>query len=172
MECLVYRVSMRNPGDASGISALIDGGTLAADEILAIFGKTEGNGCVNDFTRGYALSAVSAMLASRLGSADGAVPNRVAMVMSGGTEGGLSPHFLVFAARAGGAPQPGRKALAIGTAHTEKLPPEAIGRAPQAMAVAQAVQAAMERAAIPDARAVHLVPVKCPPPTRERIAQA
>src|SRR5260221_7148690 len=138
MECLVYRVSMRNPGDASGISALIDGGTLAADEILAIFGKTEGNGCVNDFTRGYALSALSALLAPRLGIAAAAVPDRVAMVMSGGTEGGLSPHFLVFAARAGGSPRPGRKALAIGTAHTETLPPEAIGRAPQAMAVAEA----------------------------------
>src|SRR5713101_8336016 len=103
MECLVYRVSMRDPGDASGISALIDGGTLAADEILAIFGKTEGNGCVNDFTRGYALSAVSAMLAPRLGIAADAVPDRVAMVMSGGTEGGLSPHFLVFAVSAGAA---------------------------------------------------------------------
>src|SRR5712671_2413548 len=172
MECLVYRVSMRDPGDVSGISALIDGGTLAADEILAIFGKTEGNGCVNDFTRGYALSAVSAMLASRLGIAAGAVADRVAMVMSGGTEGGLSPHFLVFAARAGGAPRPGRKALAIGAAHTEKLPPEAIGRAPHGMAVAEAVRAAMERAAIADASDVHWVQVKCPLLTRERIAEA
>jgi hypothetical protein len=100
MECLVYRVPMRDPGDASGITRLIDEGALAANEILAIFGKTEGNGCVNDFTRGYALSALSAMLAPRLGVAADAVPERVAMVMSGGTEGGLSPHFLVFAARA------------------------------------------------------------------------
>src|SRR5713226_5056798 len=106
MECLVYRVSMRDPGDASGISGLIDQGTLAASEILAIFGKTEGNGCVNDFTRGYALSAVSAMLAPRLGIAADAVPDRVAMVMSGGTEGGLSPHFLVFAVSAGAALKP------------------------------------------------------------------
>jgi hypothetical protein len=42
MECLVYRVPMRDPGDASGITGLIEG-ALAADEILAIFGKTEGN---------------------------------------------------------------------------------------------------------------------------------
>src|SRR6266446_1900662 len=138
MECLVYRVSMRDPGDVSGISALIDGGTIAADEILAIFGKTEGNGCVNDFTRGYAMSALSAVLAPRLGVAADAVPERVAMVMSGGTEGGLSPHFLVFAVRPGDAPRPGRKALAIGTARTEQLRPEVIGRAPQAMAVAAA----------------------------------
>jgi cyanuric acid amidohydrolase len=172
MECLVYRVPMRDPGDASGISGLIDQGTLAAAEILAIFGKTEGNGCVNDFTRGYAVSAVSAVLAPRLGIAASAVSRQVAMVMSGGTEGGLSPHFLVFAVRAGGATLPGRKALAIGTAHTETLPPEAIGRAPQATAVAAAVRAAMERAAIADSSDVHWVQVKCPLLTRERITEA
>src|SRR6266852_916377 len=157
MECLVYRVPMRDPGDASGVRGLIDRGALAADEIVAIFGKTEGNGCVNDFTRGYALSAVSAMLASRLGIAAGAVADRVAMVMSGGTEGGLSPHFLVFGTRAGGAPKSGRKALAIGAARTDPLRPEEIGRAPQAMATAAAVRAAMERAAIADATDVHWV---------------
>ena len=39
MECLVYRVPMRDPGDASGITRLIDEGALAADEILAIFAR-------------------------------------------------------------------------------------------------------------------------------------
>jgi cyanuric acid amidohydrolase len=128
MECLVYRVAMRDPGDASGITGLLDAGTLAAGEIVAILGKTEGNGCVNDFTRGYAMTTLSAALAPRLGIAADAVPGRVAMVMSGGTEGGLSPHFLVFAVRAGGAAQPGRKSLAIGTARTGTLRPEQIGR--------------------------------------------
>src|SRR6267143_3586668 len=172
MKCIVYRVPMRDPGDASGITGLIDGGALAADEILAIFGKTEGNGCVNDFTRGYAMSALSAVLATRLGVAADAVPERVAMVMSGGTEGGLSPHFLVFAVRPGDAPRPGRKALAIGTARTEKLRPEAIARAPQAMAVAAAVRAAMARAAIADGTDVHWVQVKCPLLTSARVAEA
>src|SRR5271167_2805253 len=97
MECIVCRVPMRDPGDASSVTGLIDEGVLATDEIVAIFGKTEGNGCVNDFTRGYALSALSTALASRLAITPQAVAERVAMVMSGGTEGGLSPHFLVFA---------------------------------------------------------------------------
>src|ERR1700761_418852 len=100
MECIVHRVPMRHPGDASGIIRLIDQGALAAEAIVAIFGKTEGNGCVNDFTRGYALTALSAALAPLMGLTSAAVQERVAMVMSGGTEGGLSPHFLVFAARA------------------------------------------------------------------------
>jgi hypothetical protein len=62
------------------------------------------------------LCAVGLVGDARVSVAADAVPERVAMVMSGGTEGGLSPHFLVFAARAGGAPRPGRRALAIGTA--------------------------------------------------------
>jgi cyanuric acid amidohydrolase len=106
MECSVYRVPMRHPGDVSSILRLLDDGTIAAEAIAAIFGKTEGNGCVNDFTRGYALSALSAALAPRLEVAVDAVASRVAMVMSGGTEGGLSPHFLVFAAVPGGEPTP------------------------------------------------------------------
>jgi cyanuric acid amidohydrolase len=161
MECVVCRVPMRHPGDASGVTRLIDDGVLAARDIVAIFGKTEGNGCVNDFTRGYALAALSAALsaalAPRLSIAPEAVAERVAMVMSGGTEGGLSPHFLVFGARAGDAPSHGRKALAIGAARTEPLRPEEIGRAPQAVATAAAVRAAMERAAIADPADVHWV---------------
>src|SRR5271154_4268486 len=147
MECIVCRVPMRHPGDTAGVTRLIDDGVLAARDIVAIFGKTEGNGCVNDFTRGYALSAA---LAPRLAIAPEAVVERVAMVMSGGTEGGLSPHFLVFGTTAGGTTRPGRKALAIGAARTDPLRPEAIGRAPQAIATAAAVRVAMERAAIAD----------------------
>ena len=81
---------MRHPGDVSGVEALFDAG-LPPGQVVAILGKTEGNGCVNDFTRAYAVQALQHMLARRGGRPD------VAMVMSGGTEGGLSPHFLVFA---------------------------------------------------------------------------
>jgi cyanuric acid amidohydrolase len=171
-ECIVCRVPMRHPGDASGVIRLIDDGVLAAPDIVAIFGKTEGNGCVNDFTRGYAVSALSAALAERLAIPPEAVAERIAMVMSGGTEGGLSPHFLVFGTGAGDAARPGQKALAIGTARTEPLPAEAIGRAPQAMAVAAAVRAAMGEAAIADVSDVHWVQIKCPLLTSDRIAEA
>ena len=170
MECVVCRVPMRHPGDASGITRLIDDGVLAASDIVAILGKTEGNGCVNDFTRGYALSALSTALAPRLAMRPEAVAERVAMVMSGGTEGGLSPHFLVFAVTAGGEPRVARKALAIGTATTEPLRPEELGRMPQVTATAAAVRAAMLRAKIGDNADVHWVQVKCPLLTSERVA--
>ena len=172
MECCVHRVPMRHPGDASAIIQLIDDGTLAAEAITAIFGKTEGNGCVNDFTRGYALSALSAALAPRLGIAPDSVSSRISMVISGGTEGGLSPHFLVFAATAGDEPQANRKALAIGTASTTPLRPEEIGRMPQVKATAAAVHEAMHRADITDPADVHWVQIKSPLLTKERVAEA
>ena len=94
-QALIHRVPMRHPGDVSGVEALFDDG-LRPDAVVAILGKTEGNGCVNDFTRAYAVQALEHLLARRGGRED------VAMVMSGGTEGGLSPHFLVFAEVGGG----------------------------------------------------------------------
>src|SRR5258707_14183499 len=86
MECVVRRVPMRHPGDASGVTTLIDDGVFAASDIVAILGKTEGNACVNDFTRGYALSALSIALAPRLAIAPEPVAARVARVLPAGTQ--------------------------------------------------------------------------------------
>jgi cyanuric acid amidohydrolase len=168
---LVHRVAARHPGDAAAVAALFDAGTLKPEEVVAILGKTEGNGCVNDFTRAYAVEALSHMLAARLGSSAEEVARRVAMVMSGGTEGGLSPHFLVFAVRDDTAPA-GPPALALGTAFTPDFAPEELGRMPQVRATATAVKQAMAEAGIADARDVHYVQVKCPLLTSERIAAA
>jgi cyanuric acid amidohydrolase len=172
MECVVHRVPMRDPGDASAVLRLIDDGLIAPHEIVAILGKTEGNGCVNDFTRGYATMALSAALAKPLGITAEEVPSRVAIVMSGGTEGGLSPHFLVFAVRDRAAGPSGGKSLAIGAASTPVLLPEQIGRMPQVELTAAAVCEAMKRAAIVDGADVHWVQVKCPLLTSERMAEA
>ena len=168
---LLHRVPMRHPGDTSAIEALITAGTLDPRGIVAILGKTEGNGCVNDFTRAYAVQALSHMLARHLGETAEAVAARIAMVMSGGTEGGLSPHFLVLAVGIGDAPNPAG-ALAIGTAFTAPFAPEELGRLPQVTATAAAVRAAMEDAGITDPSEVHYVQVKCPLLTSERIAAA
>jgi ring-opening amidohydrolase-like protein len=73
-------VPMLDPGDASAILQLIDEGLISPHEIVAVFGKAEGNGCVNDFTRGYATAALSVALAKPLGIPADEVPSRVAMV--------------------------------------------------------------------------------------------
>ena len=158
-QALLHRVPMRHPGDVSGIEALFEDG-LPAASVVAILGKTEGNGCVNDFTRAYAVQALEHLLARRGGRPD------VAMVMSGGTEGGLSPHFLVFAEGEG---EGAGGALAIGAGFTREFRPEEIGRMAQVEATAAAVRAAMANAGISD---VHYVQVKCPLLTSERIAEA
>ena len=163
---------MVNPGDTASLEALIDGGALKAEEIVAIFGKTEGNGCVNDFTRPYAIEALKSALAPRLGCARAEVTHRVGMVMSGGTEGGLSPHFLVFVVRTGTAAAGGSKRLAIGTAATRPFLPEEIGRMPQILETAAAVRQAIATAGINSDDDVHFVQIKCPLITAQRHAEA
>ena len=67
LEALVHRIPMQHPGDVSGLTRLLDSGEAQASEILAILGKTEGNGCVHDYSRGYAVLAFQVLLAARLG---------------------------------------------------------------------------------------------------------
>ncbi|MFZ4409419.1 MAG: ring-opening amidohydrolase, partial [Paracraurococcus sp.] len=121
--------------------------------------------------RAYAVQALSLMLGRRLDEAPESVAERIAMVMSGGTEGGLSPHFLVLAVDEAAAPNPAG-ALAIGTAFTADFAPEELGRTAQVEATAAAVRAAMDDAGITDPDAVHYVQIKCPLLTSERIAAA
>ncbi|WPB83221.1 cyanuric acid amidohydrolase [Sediminicoccus rosea] len=169
-QALAFRVPMRHPGDVSEIAALFEAAALRPEEVVAILGKTEGNGCVNDFTRAYAVSALAGLLGARLGTTAEAVMARVALVMSGGTEGGLSPHFLVLAVREVAAPATG--ALAIGVGFTPDFAPEEIGRMAQLRTTAAAVRAAMADAGITDAREVHYVQVKCPLITSAKVADA
>ena len=99
------------------------------------------------------------------------VEARVAIVMSGGTEGGLSPHLLVFCREAATAAASGPR-LAIGIGLTRPFKPEEIGRAAQIAATAEAVAAAMKDAGIASAADVHFVQIKCPLLTKERIEEA
>ena len=53
----VFRLPMQGPADTAPLLRLLDSGALDARHIVALLGKTEGNGGVNDFTREYATSA-------------------------------------------------------------------------------------------------------------------
>lgn len=169
----VHRIPCSGPGDLSGVRALLETGVLAAAEIVAVMGKTEGNGCVNDHTRDYASFAWSRFLAETLGCGPGEAAKRVALVMSGGTEGVLSPHFNVFTRRwVEGAGPAGARRLVLGTARTRDFAPQEIGRAAQVDATAQAVRAAMADAGIARQEDVHFVQVKCPLLTAAAVQQA
>lgn len=160
----VHRVSCRGPSDLSGIQALIDAGELIPQTIVAVMGKTEGNGCVNDHTRDFASSSWCAFLSPYLHCSPAEVAQRVALVMSGGTEGVLSPHFTVFTRSWTDAADEctDEARLVLGIAHTQPFLPEQIGRMAQVQATATAVRAAMADAGIATVDDVHFVQVKCP----------
>jgi cyanuric acid amidohydrolase len=171
----VIRIATKGPGDVSGLMSLIAERKLDPKSILAILGKTEGNGGVNDFTREYAVAALCAALAPHLDLPPHDVEQRIAFVMSGGTEGVLSPHITVFTRRdAVGHQDAGisGKRLSIGMAHTRDFLPEELGRAAQIEETAKAVAAAMAEAGIADPRDVHFVQIKCPLLTSDRVAAA
>lgn len=168
-EAKVHRIATASPDDVSGLAHAIETGEIKAEGIVAILGKTEGNGCVNDFTRAFSVQALKAELSRHLPAE---AVNGIAYVMSGGTEGALSPHLLVLERREGQASTGGTSSLAIGSALTENLPPEHMGTLRQVAMVADGVRAAMADAGITDPADVHFVQIKCPLLTAERISRA
>ena len=166
-QAFVHRIAMRAPDDVASLEAMIASGAIRAPDVVAILGKTEGNGCVNDFTRGFAHRALKDLLRRHLPADE---VEAVCIVMSGGTEGALSPHIVVFERRdVAGAPEQG--ALALGRARTADLPFEHIGRLEQVDLVADGVAAAMKDAGIAEPRDVHFVQIKCPLLTLDRVAE-
>ncbi len=139
---------------------------------MAVLGKTEGNGLVNDFTRGYLTQSLKLLLAEKLATSMDAVAEKVIFVFSGGTEGVLTPHYVVFCVDPAAHPASGKKTLAVGTAFTPVLKPEEIGRMAHVQFVAEAVRAAMGEARITDPADVHFVQIKGPCVTTERAAEA
>jgi cyanuric acid amidohydrolase len=171
----VVRIVTNGPGDVSGLLGLIKSGKIEPTSILAILGKTEGNGGVNDFTREYAVSALCSALAPYVDLPPNRVEERIAFVMSGGTEGVLSPHITVFT-RTNVADRQSEgisgKRLSIGIAYTRDFLPEELGRGAQIDETWKAVATAMADAAIVDPGDVHFVQIKCPLLTSDRIEAA
>ncbi|NKE46694.1 ring-opening amidohydrolase [Roseomonas frigidaquae] len=155
----IHRLPMAHPGDLSALAALIDRGEVRAAEIRAVIGKTEGNGGLNDFTRGYFTQSLMLLLSRATGEDLAALAGRIPCVLSGGTEGALSPHYLVFAVDRAAA---GPRGLALGTAFSAPTPAADIGREAQIELVARAVRDAMADAGITRAEDVVLVQVKAP----------
>ena len=167
---------MSAPDDMSGVAALIAAGRLRPDEVVALIAKTEGNGLVDDYSRPLAELSFKLLFASALGVDADAVPERIALVMSGGCYGLMSPHVTVFArARLSGGPNEpatGEGRLAVGVANSGPIEPSDIGRMGQIRAVARAVRAAMQDSGISRPDDVHFVQVKGPCLTTERIELA
>ena len=158
----VALLDVSHPGDVASLSSWLSENPAARPR--CVLGKTEGNGCVNDFTRGYASHMVDTALGARRDDA--------AIIMSGGTEGLLTPHLLLFADEPNERQQLGggsSQRLALGVARSRDLAPHELGRAAQIEATRDAVLAACADAQL-DATEVCFAQIKCPLLTPERIA--
>ncbi len=168
----VRKVEITSVSDASGLASLLDEGVLRADDVVALVGKTEGNGGVNDFTRILSDQAFRGVLLEKGSRGPDAVA-RVPMAWSGGCDGVITPHATVFARIAERPEVPaGEKRLTVGYAMSEVLLPEDIGRPSMVEKVAAGVRDAMAEAGIDDVADVHYVQTKTPLLVQETIADA
>ncbi|KAB2809462.1 ring-opening amidohydrolase [Pimelobacter simplex] len=158
----VRKVPIHSVADASELAKLIDDGVFAADRVIAIIGKTEGNGGVNDYTRIIADRAFREVLVAK-GAPEEQVKG-VPIVWSGGTDGVISPHATIFATVDVPEDDPSRneQRLTVGFAMSEPILPEEIGYVAMIEKVAAGVKVAMERAGITDPADVHYVQTKTP----------
>jgi barbiturase len=166
----VAKVELKSVQDASGLEACIASAKFAADDVIAVIGKTEGNGGVNDFTRILADQAFRRVLAKHGKRSDAEIAG-VPMVWSGGCDGVITPHATIFARNSKTGPA-SKSRLAIGTALSAEIMPEDIGRPAMVEKVAEAVKAAMRNAGIDDVHDVHYVQTKTPLLTIESVRDA
>jgi ring-opening amidohydrolase-like protein len=166
----VRKIEIKSVSDASGLDEWIVSGDVSADEIVAVIGKTEGNGGVNDFTRILSDEAYRRVLANH-GTRNEADIKKVPMVWSGGCDGVITPHAVAFARNDETGPDD-QDRLVMGTAMSADLFPEDIGRIAMVEKVAAAVRVAMKDAGIEDPKDVHYVQTKTPLLTVENVQDA
>ncbi|MCW2904103.1 MAG: ring-opening amidohydrolase [Streptosporangiaceae bacterium] len=168
----VRKVPIESVTDASGLARLIDDGVIEADRVLAVVGKTEGNGGVNDYTRILADRAFREVLLTK-GTRSADEVAQVPLVWSGGTDGVLSPHATIFAGLdPATVPASDEPRVSVGVAMSEVILPEDIGRPSMVEKVADGVREAMKTAGILDPADVHYVQTKTPLLTLDTINDA
>lgn len=131
------RLPMQAPDDLAGFEAMLDDGRIIPAQVVALWCKTRGNGLLNDFTKPWVDLLLRIALARRLGCDERDVAERVPILVSGGSEGAVSPHLVVWVAGT-----PGTHGLAC--AVERALVPEAGGDA-QAVTTEAMLRAAIAR---------------------------
>src|SRR5437763_106976 len=174
MPFVLCKVPMEHVQDTAGIEAAMREWQFGADDIVAVVAKTEGNGGVNDISRILVDRVLRDFLVAK-GSRTRAQALQVPIVLSGGCDGVISPHYNLFARVPEDEVSKSTKdelRLTVGFAVSEKILPEEIGRLPMVEKVAAGVRTAMKEAGITDPKDVHFVQTKTPLLTAERIADA
>ncbi|KAF8861589.1 ring-opening amidohydrolase [Acephala macrosclerotiorum] len=139
----ILKYGVSSPADISPMQHLREAGYESKD-ILAVIGKSEGNGCVNDFSRTLSTHVWEPQ-----------IPESAVTIFSGGTEGIISPHvtFIVRDTKLTG--------LVAAVGRTRTLQPHEIGTTDHALQVASSVRELMDQSGIRKEH-VHLVLIKCP----------
>ena len=169
----VFKLPVAGPDDVSVLKEKVAAGEIVAEDIIAVLGKTEGNGCVNDFTRGFCTMAYKKTISELTGLSEHEVEKKVAFVMSGGTEGVMSPHVMIFTRKELEEETTSlEKALNVTVGFTRNFLPEEMGTVTMVQEVKRVVLELMEQANIESKDDVHFVQIKCPLLTSDRILDA
>ena len=175
MKISAHKFLTSGPADVVELKNCIDNGEIIAEDVLCIIGKTEGNGGMNDFTRQLASYALEDLFAEKLNTSKEEIRDRIIFSISGGCEGVVTPHILVFS-RSGEKSESilPKKRLAIGTGFTRVFKPSEIGRQAQITETAFVIKQIMEEMQIDSVEDVHLIQMKgaIPPFTFEEAKYA
>lgn len=149
----ILKFPVSSPADTSPLSELRKAG-YEPSQIMAVVGKSEGNGCVNDFSR-----TLSTIVWEPL------IPSDAITIFSGGTEGVLCPHvsFIVKEKTSTG--------LVATVGHTHTLQPWEIGTIEHAKEVNRTVLKMRSELGV-ESDEVKLALIKCPLLTSEKISNA
>ena len=167
---------MRTPADTSRIESLFSDKGVDPHSVVAVVGKSEGNGLPNDYGRLLADIQIRQLLAELRGCSPQEIADQVTMAISGGAPGTVAPHVTILTQR-WVAPSEveslgnSHGGLALGRSHTGNILPEHIGRMAQVDATTKAVIEALDDAGVTDLSQVHLVLVKGPALNSDSIAQ-
>ena len=178
MKVSAFKVGMGAPDDVSEGRKLLDAGAFKAEHVVAILGKTEGNGGVNDYTRALATQCFQLLIAEKSGLTMNDIARKVPIIWSGGTEGLMSPHATIFVKEPNGDGDGNDKKgstvgdFTVGTAYTRDMSPEEFGTMPHVLSAAEGVRAAIQDAGIDDPSDIHFVQIKTGALTTERIKDA
>lgn len=165
---------MTAPNDTSALDTYLESGEIDPWDVVAMIGKSEGQGLHNDYGRVFADLSVRTALANARGCSPEEVGASVMTAISGGTPGVLSPHVTVISRSTVESIPAGLqgKGLVVGRAVTAPILPEDIGRTAQLDKVAASVRAALADADVSDPADVHLVIVKGPALSAKGVAEA
>ena len=170
----VVVLPMKAPNDTAALDAYLASGEVDPWDVVALIGKSEGQGLHNDYGRVFADVSLRNSLATARGCTVEDVAESVVTAVSGGTPGVLSPHVTVISHRDVEEMPPGLtgKGLVVGRAKTEPILPEDIGRVAQIDKVTRAVEAALADAGVSDPADVHMVIAKGPALSAAGVAEA